>query len=355
MRLNRGTIIFVVVLLAIIAAALVINNTSQPTATATPQATDAVARVFPDLDGARAVRIEITDNQTGVSTTLTRDPSFLWSVVAAGATAPTQNRVLDQVAVPGFLNSFAQLTSTESFQNDQLQGYGLQAPAHTVTMTTDDGGVYTLHIGNTNLAGNRYFAIAGVTTGSGAPAPTAVPTIAEEQATAVPQADFSATPTATPFMTATPGASPTPTATATPLVTLAGALTVYLVPKTEVDALIGLIQEPPYLPLPTATSTPFPTANPFSEVEQTATAAVQQTATSTILTLTATSAVTATPEAAVSTPEATPEGAAQATAVPVTQAPSNTPMPSATNTVAPTSTATAAPTNTRAATTTPRP
>jgi hypothetical protein len=335
MRLNRATILLVIGLLVIIVGALLLNSAGQPAAQPTPQPTSVTVRVFPYADGTRAVRLEIRSNTTGVSTTLTRDPSFLWQVAATGATVPTVNRIVDQVAVPGFLSSFAQLASTESFQQDQLSSFKLDQPSHTITMTSDDGGVYTLHIGETNLAGGRYFAIAETTAGSGAPAPTAMPTSAF---TPTPEETTpTATVTATTAATATQGPSPTPTATATALVNLSGMQTIYLVPKSEVDALIALIQQPPYTPLPTATPTPFPTANPYSEVDQTATAAVQQTATMTSLMLTATaSAPSATPEAAISTPEVTPQITTEATAAPtVTPLPTHTLVPDATATPRP--------------------
>lgn len=385
MRLNRGTFIFIVALLAVIALAVVVNNNQQQTvATPTPQPTQAIVRLFPELDGARAARLEIRDNLTGNSTVLTRDPSFLWAVAATGATVPTENRIVDQVVVPTSLTSFANLSSTESFSADDLASFGLAQPTHTLTLTTDDGGVYTVHIGNANLTGNRYFAAIEFTAGSGAAAPTAIPTTAVTPTlpgTQPPAATPTvAEPTAMPTIAATstprPTGAPTetPTATATAFVNLAGSQTIYLVPKDVVDALINYIISPPYLPLPTSTPTLLPTANPFSEVEQTATAAVEQTATAIPLALTSTAlAQPTTDPAAVSTAAVTPPlvSTAAPTDVPPTAtvvAPSATPVPAtatdapasatprpATSTPRPTNTPRPTATATQTATSTPRP
>ena len=306
MRLNRGTILLAVALIAIIViTALLSSQTTSTTATPTPAPTQETVRLFPELDGARASRLEVRNNISGVNTVLTRDPSFLWSVTATGASVGTENRDVDQVAVPGFLASFAQLASTQSFQTDDIASYGLDQPTQTITMTTDDGGLYTLHVGNANLGGSRYFVIVETTPGSGAPAPTAAPTVDAAAVTPemTPEVTVESEATATPTA-ADAEATAEPSVTPTPLVSLTGTQTIYLAPKTEIDEIIALIAAPPYLPLPSATPTDLPTANPFSEVDQTATAAVQQTATSTILTLTA--QPTATTEAAVSTPEVTP-------------------------------------------------
>ncbi len=325
MRLNRGTILLVVALIAVIViAALLSSQPISTTPTPTPAPTQESVRLFPELDGARAARLEVRNNISGVRTVLTRDPSFLWSASATGASVPTENREVDQVAIPGLMSTFAQLASTQSFQTEDLASYGLDQPTQTITMTTDDGGIYTMHIGNTNLAGGRYFVIIEVTPGSGAPAPTAVPTVDAQAATseATPEATAEAAPESTDEadVTAEPTTDATaePSAAPTPLVSLTGLQTIYLAPKTQVDQLINLISTPPYLPLPTATPTPFPTPNPYSEVDQTATAAVQQTATSTVLTLTATvtTQASATPEAAISTAEVTP--------APVTSSPTPT-------------------------------
>ncbi|MDX2136605.1 MAG: DUF4340 domain-containing protein [Chloroflexota bacterium] len=367
MRLNRGTLILAAALLVIIIAAVLVNNNQQTgTPTATPVPTQPTVRVFTSLDAARTTNVVVRNNDTGLQTTLTRDPSFLWGVTATGATVPTENRTVDQVAIPGLLASLANLSSNQSFTSDSPADFGLDSPTTSIVLTTDDGGTFTMHVGDANVTGNRYYVLVEQTAGTGATPPTAVPTLpptatmdpalvtptSTDAINGVPTATPTVAPSVTPLPTALPTGAATlaPTPTATALVNFTGQQTVYVVAKDVVDNLIRLIQQPPYLALPTATNTPLPTANPFSEVDQTATAAVGQTATSVAITLTALVTPSGTPEPAVSTPAvSTPGGDTSApvvsTAVP-TVALTPTPLPQGegqTATSAPTTAATVVP------------
>jgi hypothetical protein len=343
MKFNWGTVALIIALIVIIIGGVLLNSQQQTAITPTPQPTEAVARLFEGLDGTRGVRLLIRDNLTGDSTVLTRDPSFQWAVeTASGATVPTENRTVDQLTVPGLISSFAGLSSTNSFAPEAaLESFGLTNPTHTIELQTDDGGVYVLHLGEKNVAGNRYFAVVESAPGSGAAAPTAVPTEVvptfDPAVTATATTEPTLVPTAEPTATATlrptdaPTEAPTPTATA--VVNLTEAATIYLVPSDAIDALIALVGQPPYLPLPpTATPQP-PTPNPFSEVDQTATAEAEMQNLIESLTATAQAAIvlTATPttDAAISTPEATPAAAstAEATAAPASATPAATATP----------------------------
>ncbi len=350
MKLNWGTVALVVALIVIIVGGVLLNSQQQAASTPTPQPTEAVVRLFDALDSTRGVRLLVRDNLTGDSTVLTRDPSFQWAVeTASGATVPTENRTVDQLTVPSLISSFVSLSSTNSFAPEAaLESFGLSNPTHTVELQTDDGGVYVLHIGEKNVAGNRYFAVLESTPGSGAPAPTAAPTevvpTLDPSVAQTPTTEPTAAPTVEPTETNTPrptdAPTETPVPTATAVVSLAEAAMIYLVPADAIDSLIALLGEPPYLPLP-PTSTPLPpTANPFSEVEQTATAEAEMQSLIDMLTATADAAVilTATPEAtaepAVSTAEATPAAAstAEATTAPATATPRASVTPAATAT-----------------------
>jgi hypothetical protein len=365
MRLNRGTLILAAALLVIIIAAVLVNNNQQTgTPTATPAPTQPTVRVFQNLDAARTTNVVVRNNDDGTQTTLTRDPSFLWGVTATGALTATENRTVDQVAIPGFLASLANLSSNQNFTSDSLADFGLDSPTTSIILTTDDGGTFTLHVGDANVTGNRYYVLVEQTAGTGAAAPTAIPTLPPTATidplliTATATTDPALiTPTVAPSVTPLPTALPTgaatiaPTPTATALVNFTGQQTVYVVAKDVVDNLIRLIQQPPYLALPTATNTPLPTANPFSEVDQTATAAVGQTATSVAITLTALVTPSGTPEPAVSTPAvSTPAGdtsapavstavpTVAATAVPQGEGQTATSVPTTAATVAPSAT-----------------
>jgi hypothetical protein len=351
MKFNWGTVALIVALIVIIIGGVLLNSNQQTASVPTAQPTEAVVRLFEGLEGTRGVSLLIRDNRTDVSTVLTRDPSFQWEVESAsGATVSTENRTVDQLTVPSLINSFAGLSSTSSFAPEAaLESFGLATPIYTIELRTDDGGIYVMHVGEQNVAGNRYFVTLETTPGSGAAAPTAAPT------EVVPTLDPSVTVTATTEPTAAPTTEPTATSTprpvdaptvtpvpsSTPVISLTDVATIYVVPTSPIDTLIALIGAPPYLPLPPTATPPPPTPNPFSEVEQTATAEAEMQNLIDMLTATADAAivVTATPEAtgdaAMSTPEATPAAAtaaATATSVPATATPRASATPAATAT-----------------------
>jgi hypothetical protein len=137
---------------------------------------------------------------------------------------------------------FSALQSVTSFTDAELSSFGLDAPRYTLTATDASGQTYRVDIGVKNPTQPRYYAIInGDTT------------------------------------------------------------TVYQIPADQVDSLTNLIANPPYLPTATPTLLPTATANPFSEVEQTATAAVLSTQ------LASTQAVQTLSVPLFTTPEATPE------------------------------------------------
>jgi protein-disulfide isomerase len=147
------------------------------------------------------------------------------------------------------------LASSENFTTENLADFGLDSPAYTLVMTAADSTTYTLLVGNKAPANPRYYALLNDDTS-----------------------------------------------------------TVYVVQQTQVSQLTNLIATPPYVPPPTATVTFTPSPNPYSEVEQTATAVVEQTATTGAIfaqmTAEATGEVTAEVEA---TEEATEENVAETT------------------------------------------
>jgi hypothetical protein len=309
MKLNRSTLALVAISLIVIVGALVLNNTGAlAPAAATPTATlEGASILFPNVDQNAVVQISARNNTTGAFTTLTRDAANLWRIDATNAT----DRAVDQVEAVGTMGVLASLEAAQSFAADDLAPFGLDTPDTTFTLATADGAVFTLHIGALNPGGNRFYAVVESTTVT---APTPVPALTAE---ATPEATAESTPEAT--SEAVPAdIALTPESTPEPVVpvTLTGPRTVFLVPEELVSGLIGLIDDPPYVPPPTALPTGTPTPNPFSEVDQTATAQAlfdDLIRTATAMAPTATSAAVSTPEAtpeAAATPEATAEAAA---------------------------------------------
>lgn len=319
MRLKPGTILtFLGALIVIVVGVLLTNQqATTPAATATPTAAgEGAGPLFPTIadaaNQASIVRFEVQDVTAGTKIVMTKDATTNnWAVTESGVPG---DQGTDQAKAVAAMSRLAGLNSTQSFAlgDTALSSFGLDAPQYILILTDSTGATYTVRVGATNAATRRYYAL-----------------INDDTAT------------------------------------------VYVINQSDIDALKGQITAPPYLPTATPTVTPTSTPNPFSEVEQTATAVVEQTATMDAMmtviaaTLESTAEVTAeaTAEAAAAA-SSTPVPPASATPVPAsatpvpptaTVVPSNTPVPP-TNTVAPSATSTSVPpTATRRATNTPRP
>lgn len=288
MRLDQRTVILLVVSLVVIVAVLLITNPANAPSE-TPTPVAGSGPVFGEIDQTTITGISITNNDTGETTVLAKDEGGAWAITEA---TNSTDRATDQTAVSSALSTFATLASSESFTTENLADFGLDSPTYTLVMLAGET-TYTLQIGNKAPANPRYYALVN---------------------------DDSST--------------------------------VYVVQQTQVDDLTDLIAAPPYVPPPTATATFTPSPNPYSEVEQTATAAVEQTATAESLqaTLTATAQgestveateaaaaevvmAEATAEATEEAVEATEEATEEVTSTPSpTRRPTNTPTPSQTPT-----------------------
>jgi hypothetical protein len=321
MRLKPGTILTLVGAIAVIVVGILLNDqqSATPTATATPTAAgEGAGPLFPSIadpaNQAGIVRFEVQDVTAGTKLIMTKDTTTNnWAVTES---AVPGDQGTDQTKAVAAMSRLAGLNATQRFPLGEtaLATFGLDAPNTILILTDSAGATYTVRVGAANAATRRYYALVNDDTA-----------------------------------------------------------TVYVVNQSDIDGLKGQITAPPYLPTATPTITPTASPNPFSEVEQTATAVVEQTATMdalmTVVAATAESTAEVTAEAtAESTADAstagtsgpaatsTPIPPATATTVPATVAPSNTPVPptatpTATNTVAPSNTP--VPSATR--TSTPRP
>jgi len=284
MRLNRGTIILLLASLVVIAVVLALSNNqaSAPGAeTTTPSAFSTAATtgpLIPNLDQASVARVEVTDNQNGASTVLTKTGTDIWAIDSATFVA---DRETDQAAAAAAVNSLITIQANDSFEADNLADFGLDNPTHVITITNTDGTQHFIYVGNKNPAGNRNYILVTTQQGDAIPAAAAADSTAEstaeatvetvEEATteatvdAEAEATEAATSEATPAADATSEATPEPYQGVTPGVTSG---TVYLVLQSSVTAATDLISSPPYVAAPTATPTPPATLNPLSEVEQ---------------------------------------------------------------------------------------
>lgn len=269
MRLNRGTIALILISLVIIAGMVLLNNqrAAAPTASASP--TPSAGPIFPEIADVtgqdKIVRFEVVNITDSSKVVMTKDSSGVWTVAEA---TNTQELATDQTKAVGTMSVLASLAAADKFETDKLADFGLDAPKYDMKLTDSDGKVYRLQIGNAAVANPRYYGLVNEDT-----------------------------------------------------------KTVYVLPKDLVDGLIRQIAQPAYVPSPTPTATFTATANPYSEVEQTATSAAE------LQQIFATMTSAAQQTAAATTGAPTAEATAEATAVPPTAAPSNTPAP--TNTPVP--------------------
>jgi Domain of unknown function (DUF4340) len=267
MRLNRGTLILLLASLVVIAVVLILSNNqaSAPGAeTTTPSAFSTAAAVgplLPDLDQAAIASVEITNNQAGSSTVLTKNGTGIWTIASA---TYSSDRETDQAAAAEAITSLVALQANDSFESDKLSDFGLDNPAHVITITNADGTQYVIYVGNKNPAGNRNYVL--VTTQEGVEITPVPDSTAEATAEATSEATAETTSEAAEISAeATAEATSEPYRGVTPGITSG---TVYLVLQSSVNAVTDLISSPPYVPAPTPTLTPTVTLNPLSEVEQ---------------------------------------------------------------------------------------
>ncbi len=240
MRFNRGTIVLLVASVVVILAVLLLNNQPASAPAPTPEATaEGAGPVFAAIAEApdNIVRVEVVNNDTAETTVLTKDDGGAWTVAEA---THASELATDQTKVAEVVKSLASMTATGSFAlGDQTaESFGLDTPVYTFTLTDAGSATYVLKLGNKSLNSQYYTFIND------------------------------------------------------------DAATVYLLPGTTVDTLIQqVITVPPYVASPTPTPTPSRTPNPYSEVDQTATAAVEMTQFYQALTATAEASAEATAEA----------------------------------------------------------
>ncbi len=269
MRWNRGTIVLIAALLVVIVVVLVINNNqaSAPGETPTPEVS--TGPLLPVTDATSITRYEVRDNSTGDFAALTKDSGGAWHIDATNI-LPTRDP--DQSLIDSTAGKIVGLKFSNSFTNDQLATFGLDAPSYTLLVTTTDGSLYTIYVGNKTPTSPSYYTI--VQTGTAASTAEA------------PQATAEATVEATAEMTAEATAEATePVRIENPEITLSGSQTIYVIPQTVIDTLTKWLQTPPYAPLPTAVPTdiaPLETPTPEVTVEPTAEATAEMTPEATV-------------------------------------------------------------------------
>jgi hypothetical protein len=296
MRLNRGTLVLLAVLLLVIVGVLVINNqqaNAPGDATGTPSTVS--GPLLPNVAAENIVRYEIRDNNTGAFTAVTKDAGGAWVIDATNA---IEGRAPEQSLIDTTAGQIIAINYNSTFEDDQLASFGLDQPDYTVLISTTGGELYTVYIGAKVPTGPRYYAVMEQSTftpdATMEPGAVATQNIADEnpneegvaptsEATAevtdaestdaaskpVPHAqatdeatdeviateeatdESAATDEATAEATAELTAAATSDVIAAPAVTLSGSKTIYLIPQTVIDTLKRWLATPPYAPIPT--------------------------------------------------------------------------------------------------------
>lgn len=253
MRLNRTTVILLVVCAVVIVGVLALtsNQASAPDSAAGSPAlvntAAVVGPILPELAQESVVALAVVDNQTGGQVRLARGADAAWEITQA---TYATTRAADEGAVLNSLETLLTLEANDKFESDRLADFGLATPAYIITLTADDGTLHTIYVGSANPAGNRrYLFVTQSEPGAATPEP-------EPAATATPAAES----TEELAVTAAPPPHEARTLDAT-------SGTVFLVVKSTLDRLTGLVAQPPYVPPPTPTITPTATLNPLSQVD----------------------------------------------------------------------------------------
>lgn len=301
MRLNAQTLVLLGAAILIIVVFVVLDSQSTTTTEATATPSGVAGALLEGVDVASINQFELRNHATSEYLRLSKTGGT-WNI---NATYQTDVVAPDDALVDGNISTYAALQYSDSFESDNLAAFGLDQPVYTLSITTADGIQHLLHIGQKNMAGNRYYAIAEEAV---ADALADLSVDATVEATAETTAEASAEATADPLASVWDGI------VIEPRPTLSGMNTILLVNSSTIDQLLGLIAMPPYQPLPTFTPMPTNTPNPFSEVDQTATASAAFATFEAQMTAQATAEATAEASAEITveitreaTPEATPE------------------------------------------------
>jgi len=244
MRLNRGTLLIIVLsIVVIVGAYLFTSNQSNQTAAVTPTPAGG-GPLFPDLTADDVISLAVSETTGGAFTRIARESTEAdWSVTGP---QDAETREQDPEAIATAIDEAVSLSAESSFEADDLAEFGLDAPGFTIEIDTDES-LYAVLIGDANPGQTRSYVL--------------VREVAVGDAEAADAENDD---------------------------------TIYLVMRSAIQELTDLIPMPPFMPLPTATATPTATLNPMSEVEQaTATAQANATATSIFATVAAEAAATA--------------------------------------------------------------
>lgn len=153
MKMNRNTLIFLVVGLAVIGLALLAlsgGGASDAPASPTPQGG---GPLFPDVTMKDVTQLTIRDEASSTETTIRQAEGGAW--VLEG-----REEALTQTTIDTAVSNLVNLRAETRFSATDLAQYGLDAPTTTIRFTANDQN-YSLLIGRKNPGGTRYYALVG--------------------------------------------------------------------------------------------------------------------------------------------------------------------------------------------------
>lgn len=162
MRLNRNTLIVLLVSLAVIVVAgLLLNNPSSNSTAATPTAEGFVGRVFPDLALESVNSITVRSEADATETAYIQDDEGVWQIESTTLTTANPDSEITQTTLDERVANVVSLEAPDSFETDDLAQFGLEPPAFVITLKTRDNQTVTVKIGKKNPQNNRYYALIG--------------------------------------------------------------------------------------------------------------------------------------------------------------------------------------------------
>jgi len=153
MKMNRNTLMFLVLGLVVISLALLAlsgGGTNSAPASPTPQGG---GPLFPDLAMQDITQVTIRDEASSSETTIRQAEDGAW--VLEGS-----SEALMQSSIDSAISNLANLRAESRFSSSDLAQYGLDAPTTIISFRANEQD-YRLLIGRKNPAGTRYYALLG--------------------------------------------------------------------------------------------------------------------------------------------------------------------------------------------------
>lgn len=153
MRMNRTTLLVLLVAIIVTIIALVIVSNQEPAdTTSTPTSEDVSGSLLGDVAADDITRLSVTNNNAELTVTITRDGDT-WAF-----TDELADSEIDSAAVNTIVTALADLSYSDRFEApDDIEPFGLVEPAYVMEVTVGDNEEMTFTVGGQNPAGSSYY------------------------------------------------------------------------------------------------------------------------------------------------------------------------------------------------------